>query len=61
MSKPQASNHRVSVKVAERQYEFLEDRAKELGLSSKAGLLRWYIIPVPNSNVSLAKREKTVG
>ena len=43
MSKPQASNHRVSVKVAERQYEFLEDRAKELGLSSKAELLRWYI------------------
>lgn len=44
MSKPQVSNHRVSVKVADRQYEFLEDRAKELGLSSKAELLRWYIV-----------------
>lgn len=43
MSKPQVSNHRVIVKVEERQYEFLEDRVKELGLSSKAELLRWYI------------------
>ena len=43
MSKPQVSNHRVSVKVAERQYKFLEDRARDLGLSSKAELLKWYI------------------
>ena len=43
MLKSQASNHRVSVKVEERQYGFLEERAKELGLSSKAELLRWYI------------------
>ena len=43
MSKPQVSDHRISVEVADRQYEFLENRAKELGLSSTAELLRWYI------------------
>lgn len=44
MSKLQVSNHRINVKVADRQNEFLENRAKELGLSSKAELLRWYIV-----------------
>ena len=48
MLKPQVLNHKVSVKVEERQYGFLEERAKELGLSSKAELLRWYI----NSDMS---------
>lgn len=44
MSKLQVPNHRINVKVADRQNEFLENRAKELGLSSKAELLRWYIV-----------------
>ena len=44
MSKPQVSNHRISIEVADRQNEFLENRAKELGLSSKAELLRWYVV-----------------
>ena len=44
MAKIQESNHRISVKVAEPQLRFLENRAKELGLSSTAELLRWFII-----------------
>jgi hypothetical protein len=44
VSKPQISGHRISVKVADRRLEFLEDRSKELGLSSKAELFRWYIV-----------------
>lgn len=64
MLKPQVSNHRVSVKVEERQYGFLEDRAKELGLSSKAELLRWYInsdmakVIVTEKNVDRSKEER---
>jgi hypothetical protein len=44
MTKIQESSHRISVKVAEPQLKFLENRAKELGLSSTAELLRWFII-----------------
>jgi len=44
MAKPRASANEIRVKVVDRQLEFLENRAKELGLSSKAELLRWYIV-----------------
>jgi hypothetical protein len=58
MPKPQVSNHRVSVKIQERQYEFLEERAKELGLSSKAELLRWYIT---SDMAKFIEIEKSIG
>ena len=43
MAKPQTRGREIRVKVADRQLEFLEIRAKELGLS-KAALVRWYIV-----------------
>ena len=44
MSGLQTSKHKVTIQVAERQIKFLENRAKELGLSSKADLIKWYIV-----------------
>lgn len=44
MSRLQTSKHKVTIQVVERQIEFLENRAKELGLSSKADLIKWYIV-----------------
>lgn len=43
MANPEVSNHEISVKVASRQLEFLESRAKELGIS-KEEVIRWYIV-----------------
>ncbi len=34
----------LRVKIADNQLEFIENRARELGLSSKAELIRWYIM-----------------
>ena len=44
MTKIKEPSHRISVKVAETQLKFLENRVNELGLSSTAELLRWFII-----------------
>jgi len=38
-----AESYEVKTKVSDQQFEFLEKRAKELGLS-KEELLRWYVI-----------------
>jgi len=35
--------HEVRIKLADKQYEFLESRIEELGLLSIAELFRWYI------------------
>ena len=43
MVKQHLSDHENRIKVADRQLAILEDRANELGLSSKAELLMWYI------------------
>lgn len=43
MAKAQTKGSEIRVKVADQQLEFLENRAKELGLS-KAALVRWYIV-----------------
>lgn len=43
MAKVRTLNREIRVKIAERQYEFLENRIRELGLSSMAELMRWYI------------------
>jgi len=44
MEKSATLSHEIRVRVADRQIEFLENRSKELGLSSKSELLRWYIV-----------------
>jgi hypothetical protein len=44
MTRLNATNHRISVKIAEPQLEFLENRAKELGLSSTSELLKWFLV-----------------
>jgi hypothetical protein len=43
MAKQHLPDHEIRIKVADRQLAFLENRANELGLSSKAELLMWYI------------------
>ncbi len=43
MGKLQTASHTITVKVADKQYEFLENRIKELGLLSMAELIRFYI------------------
>lgn len=43
MAHSEVSNYEISVKVAGRQLEFLENRAKELGIS-KEEVIRWYIV-----------------
>jgi len=43
MARPKVSDYEISVKVAGQQLEFLESRAKELGMS-KEELIRWYIV-----------------
>ena len=43
MAKQHLSDHEIKIKVADRQLAFLENRANELGLPSKAELLMWYI------------------
>ena len=43
MAHPEVSDYEISVKVASRQLEFLESRAKELGIS-KEEVIRWYIV-----------------
>lgn len=45
MARPEVSDHEISVKVAGRQLEFLENRAKELGIS-KEELVKLYIAKV---------------
>ena len=42
MARPEVSVHEISVKVADRQFAFLENRAKELGVS-KEELVKLYI------------------
>jgi hypothetical protein len=44
MSKLQTTKHKVTIQVVERQIKFLENRSKELGLSSKADLIKYYIV-----------------
>ncbi len=44
MAGSQTLNHEIRIKIADRQLEFLENRVKELGLSSKTELIKWYII-----------------
>lgn len=39
----EVSDYEISLKLADRQLEFLEDRSKELGMS-KEELIRWYIV-----------------
>ena len=43
MAHPEVSDYEISVKVASRQLEFLENRARELGIS-KEEMIRWYIV-----------------
>ena len=43
MASIDTETYEVKTKVSDRQFEFLEKRAKELGLS-KEELLRWYIV-----------------
>ena len=43
MAHQEVSNYEISVKVASRQLEFLESRAKELGMS-KEELVKLYIV-----------------
>ena len=43
MARPEVSDYEISVKVASRQLEFLENRARELGIS-KEEMIRWYIV-----------------
>ena len=43
MAHSEVSDYEISVKLAGRQLEFLEDRSKELGIS-KEELIRWYIV-----------------
>jgi hypothetical protein len=53
--------YEVKTKVSDRQLEFLENRAKELGLS-KEELLRWYVISdmvkVVDDRQKIVKAEK---
>ncbi len=42
MKASELAEHEITIKVADRQFEILEDRARELGLS-KAELIRRYI------------------
>ncbi len=43
MARPEVSDYEISVKVASQQLEFLESRAKELGMS-KEELVKLYIV-----------------
>ena len=43
MARAEVSDYEISVKVASRQLEFLENRARELGIS-KEEMIRWYIV-----------------
>lgn len=43
MANIDTETYEVKTKVSDRQFEFLEKRAKELGLS-KEELMRWYIV-----------------
>jgi len=59
MTKIKEPSHRISVKVAEKQLKFLENRVNELGLSSTAELLRWFIIrEMDKFSISEKKQEK---
>ena len=44
MSRTQTLKHKVTIQIPNPQLKFLENRANELGLSSKAELIRWYIV-----------------
>jgi len=44
MAKQQTLDGEIKLKVGDSELNFLENRTKELGLSSKEELLRWYII-----------------
>ena len=43
MAHPEVSDSEISIKLADRQLKFLENRAKELGIS-EAEVIRWYIV-----------------
>lgn len=43
MARPEASGSEISIRLADRQLRFLENRAKELGIS-EAEVIRWYIV-----------------
>lgn len=43
MAKQQTPNGEIKLRVEGPELDFLENRIKELGLSSKEELLRWYI------------------
>lgn len=43
MAKTEIADHNLSIKLADQQWEFLENRTKELGIS-KEELVKWYII-----------------
>jgi len=45
MARPELSDYEISVKVPSQQLEFLESRAKELGMS-KEELIRLYVVKV---------------
>ncbi len=58
MASSETLNQEINVKLANRQIEFLENRAKELGLS-KEDVIRWYIISDMIKAIDFEKGQKS--
>ena len=58
MTEQKTANRRVSIEIAEPQLEFLENRAKELGLSSTSELLKWFVIREMDKFITGEQKQK---
>ena len=58
MAKIDVLEREISIKLADQQWEFLENRTKELGIS-KEELVKWYIVSDMLKTIDAAKENKT--
>ena len=56
-TKTQVLEHEINIKLPDRQWKFLENRTKELGIS-KEELVKWYIISDMLKTIDAAGKDK---
>jgi len=57
-TKTQVLEHEINIKLPDRQWKFLENRTKELGIS-KEELVKWYIISDMLKTIDASGKDKS--